>query len=68
MLLTEIRTKTTSYAAWKNKNCREADSNLEEEIRVSSEKVAEGDVASNYTLKSKEADLMNLRKTKWTSL
>ena len=64
MLLMEIRTKTISYAAWKNKNSRKAESNLEKEITVLSEKVAKGDVVSNDMLKSKQTDLVNLRKKK----
>jgi hypothetical protein len=47
----EIRTKTISYAAWKNKIACKAESNLEKEITVLSEKVAKGEVASNEMLK-----------------
>ena len=64
MLLMEIRSKTISYAAWKNKNSRKDESNLEKEIKILTEKVAQGDGLSNEMLKSKQADLVNLRRIK----
>ena len=65
MLLMEIRTKTISYAAWKNKNSRKAESNLEKEVL--SEKVAKGDVVSNDMLKSIGSRLTSLTfaRKKW---
>ena len=64
MLLMKIRGKTISYSAWKKKESNKIESTLQKEIDFLSDKISRGVSTSIDLLNAKQAELVDLRKSK----
>ena len=60
----EIRSKTISYASWKKKNNNKRESHIETVIQNLSYQISQGDLTVTEELKSKQTELIDLRKKK----
>ena len=64
VLLLEIRSKTISYASWKKKSNNKRESHIETVIQNLFYQISQGDLTVTEELKSKQTELIDLRKKK----